>query len=182
MIGMGGDRVLPSLTGLEDDSRKGRKILARRGEIFRDQLLPSLRAFPGARALLQRISGDGMRIVTASSASVEDLNALLKQAGLHDLIDASASSDDAKSSKPSPDIIEAALTRAGCTAAEAVMIGDTPYDVKAALRADVACIGFRCGGWNDAALHGAAEIYDGPAELLERYDGSLLARARQPGE
>jgi phosphoglycolate phosphatase-like HAD superfamily hydrolase len=59
------------------------------------------------------------------------------------------------------------------------MIGDTPYDVEAAARADVRAIAFRCGGWDDASLEGAAQIYDGPADLLAHYDESLLGRERK---
>ena len=46
---MGGDKVLPRLTGLEEDSEEGKLILERRGEIFRSRYLPGLRPFPGAR-------------------------------------------------------------------------------------------------------------------------------------
>ena len=174
LIGMGGDRVLPMLTGLQEESDEGQKVLDRRGEIFLDKYLPTLHAFPDARALLERLSGDGYALVAASSASEEDLAALLNQAGIADLIDAKTSSDDADSSKPAPDIIEAALERAHCSAHEAIMIGDTPYDVQASLRAGVTCIGLRCGGWDDEALKGAAAVYDDPSQLLQRYDGSLL--------
>jgi phosphoglycolate phosphatase-like HAD superfamily hydrolase len=56
------------------------------------------------------------------------------------------------------------------------MLGDTPYDVKAARRAGVRIIGVRCGGWNDKELIGAAEIYENPADLLLKYERSLLSR------
>jgi Predicted phosphatases len=59
------------------------------------------------------------------------------------------------------------------------MIGDTPYDVEAAARAGVRCIGFRSGGWNDDRLNGAIAIYDGPADLLAHYDESPLGRKSQ---
>ncbi len=174
LIGMGGDRVLPQLTGVEEDSAEGKRISKRRGEIFLSSYLPSLQPFADARALLQRMSHDGYTLVTASSASEKDLAALLEQAGLEDLIDGTTSSDDAESSKPSPDILEAALERAGCSAEEAVMIGDTPYDVQAAVRAGVRCIAFRCGGWGEDALADAIEVYDDPSHLLRAYDESVL--------
>jgi phosphoglycolate phosphatase-like HAD superfamily hydrolase len=91
-------------------------------------------------------------------------------------MDAATSSDDAEGSKPDPDIVEAALQQAGATAADALMIGDTPYDVEAATRAGVALIAFRCGGWTDPDLRGAVAIYDGPWDLLARLDESPLAR------
>ena len=175
MIGMGGDRVLPELTGLEEESDEGAKILERRGEIFREKYLPRLRAFDGARELLERLRAEGRTLVVATSASAKDLKALLKQAGLSDLMDEATNADEAESSKPAPDIVEAALEKAGVSAGEAVMIGDTPYDVKAAQRAGVRIIALRCGGWNDVDLIGAAEIFENPAELLASYEDSLLA-------
>ncbi|HEX2165782.1 MAG TPA: HAD family hydrolase, partial [Longimicrobiales bacterium] len=166
MIGMGGDRVLPELTGLEEESEEGRRILDRRGEIFRERYLPRLAAFPRTHELLARLREDGKELVVATSASEKDLNALLKQADLEDLIQKSTNSDEAESSKPAPDIVNAALEKAGRAASQVIMIGDTPYDVKAARRAGVRIIGLRCGGWTDGELAGAEEIHQDPADLL----------------
>ena len=173
LIGMGGDKVMPRLTGFEEDSDEGKKIKERRGEIFRERYLPSSRPFPGARELLERFRGEGLALVVATSASKEDMGALLKAAGVDDLIHARTSSADADESKPDPDIVEAALAEAGCAPEEAVMVGDTPYDVEAARRAGVACVALRCGGWwKDEAFRAAAAIYDDPADLLARYGES----------
>jgi len=57
------------------------------------------------------------------------------------------------------------------------MIGDTPYDIEAAARAQVRSIAFRSGGWTDDELKGAVEIYDGPADLLKNYDSSMIRKA-----
>ena len=177
MIGMGGDKVLPRLTGLEEETEEGQRVLERRGEIFREKYLPLLSPFPHARELLERIRGDGFELVVASSAGEEDLDALLKQAGIQDLIAAATSSDDAEESKPDPDIVVAALRRARAKPERAVMLGDTPYDLGACQAANVPLIALRCGGWDDEALAGAVEIYDAPAELLERYEASCLGVA-----
>lgn len=175
LIGMGGDRVLPQLTGLEEDSERGQQLSARRGEIFRERYLPSCTPWPCARELLQRMRSDGLTLSVATSASSRDMGALLKAAGIADLIEEKTSSSDAEESKPAPDIVQAALARAGCDASEAVMLGDTPYDVKASNRAGVRCIALRCGGWGDADLADAAAIYDDPADLLTHYAESPLA-------
>ena len=87
-----------------------------------------------------------------------------------------ATASDAKRSKPDPDIVEAAIDESGVSPNNAVMIGDTPYDVEAATREKVRIISFRSGGWGDKDLKGAAEVYDGPADLLAHYDASLLGR------
>ncbi|HEX8691584.1 MAG TPA: HAD family hydrolase [Longimicrobium sp.] len=176
LIGMGGDKVLPELTGFAEESERGKEIKERRGAVFRERYLPSCRPFPGARELLERMTGDGLQLVVATSASKDDMGALLKAAGVADLIEAKTSSSDAEESKPEPDIVQAALDSAGCAPGEAVMLGDTPYDVEASTRAGVPCVALRCGGWwKDDDLAGAVAIYDDPAELLARYDESPLA-------
>lgn len=176
LIGMGGDKVLPAVTGLQEESPEGEQILTRRGEIFRERYLPQLKAFEGARALLEQMAGDGLKLVVATSASEEDLQGLLEQAGIRDLIDRAANSDDAEESKPAPDIVHAALRRGRVTPGEAVMIGDTPYDIGAAQQAGVPIIGFLCGGWEAEELRGAIALYDGPADLLARYSSSVLRK------
>jgi len=175
LIGMGGDKVLPQLTGDDEESERGKKIKERRGEIFQDRYLPSCRPFPQAKELLQRMRDQGLTLVVATSASKDDMAALLKTIGVEDLIDARTSSSDAAESKPEPDIIEAALEQAGCAPEEAIMLGDTPYDIEAAGRAGVKCIALRCGGWwKDEDFRDAAAIFDDPADLLAHYRESPL--------
>jgi len=118
-----------------------------------------------------------MTLVTASSAKAGELRPLLRVVASEWLIDEQTSSDDADSSKPDPDIIVAALKRARVVGSDAVMVGDTPYDVEAATRAGVRTIAFRCGGWGDRDLRGAIAIYDGPWDLLAHLDSSPLAVA-----
>ena len=174
-IGMGGEKLMPAVAGIEEDSPLGKRISNRRGDIFKSQYLPSLTPFRDAGALVAAVQAHGMKAVAASSAKRDELEPLLTIAGATALIDRSASGDDAEQSKPDPDIVHAALTKAGVDASDAVMVGDTPYDIEAATRAGVRSIAFRCGGWSDAALDGAAAIYDGPWELLARLDESLIA-------
>jgi HAD superfamily hydrolase (TIGR01509 family) len=178
MIGMGGDKVLPELTGLTEDTPEGKRIGERRGEIFREQYAPMLEPFEGTRDLLLRLKEDGHQLVVATSASEEDLDILLKQAGVDDVIRKATTSDDAEESKPDPDIIEAALAKGKTRPDVAVMIGDTPYDVRAAKRAGVRCVALRCGGWEDDELAGAGAIaiYDDPADLLAGYSESIFGK------
>lgn len=165
-IGMGGDKLMPSISGIDESSSIGQRISTRRGEIFKADYLPHLQAFRDAGALVHTLERRGLKAVAASSAKRDELESLLKIAGATSLLGDAASSDDADESKPDPDIVHAALKKAGVDAANAVMIGDTPYDVEAAARAGVKAIAVRCGGWNDASLHGAIAIYDGPWDLL----------------
>ena len=176
LIGMGADKLLPKTIGIRHDSEQGKKLIKRRSEIFRERYLPHLRPLPGARALVLRVHEDGLKAIVATSAKDEELKGLLKAAEVDDLMEEKATASDAKRSKPDPDIVEAAIEQSGVPSDNAVMIGDTPYDIEAATRAGVRAIAFRSGGWDDASLKGAAQIYDGPADLLAHYDASLLGR------
>jgi HAD superfamily hydrolase (TIGR01509 family) len=175
-IGMGGDKLMPEVSGLAEDSPSGAKIAKRRGEIFTSEFLPKIQPFADAGRLVAAAKRLGLAVVAASSAKKEELDALLEIAGADRLMDAATSSDDAEESKPDPDIIQAALKRARAKPPEAIMIGDTPYDVEAARRAGVGIIAFRSGGWNDADLAGAIAIYDGPSDLVQQLDESPLRR------
>ncbi len=175
-IGMGGDKLLPEVSELEEDRGKGKRIAERKTEIFREKYLPGLKPTPGARQLLHRLRDDGIKLVVATSAKEEEMREILEQAGVADLIQAATSSDDAERSKPDPDIVEAALEQGGFPADQTVMLGDTPYDVEAATRAGVRIVAVRCGGWGDAELEGAIAVYDHPADLLEHFDESPVGR------
>lgn len=176
LVGMGADKLLPKLIGVTADSDQGKQLLDRRKEIFAKEYLPSVRAFPKARELLERLREDHVRLVVATSASDDELRGLLKTLGAEWLLDEAASSSDAKRSKPDPDIVRAAVDKAAVGPERCVMLGDTPYDVVAAAKARVRMIAVRCGGWGDEDLRGAAEIHDDPASLLARYDESLIGR------
>lgn len=176
LIGMGADRLIPRVYGFESEASKGKALGERKDEIFRGRYLPSLRPTPGARALLERMRAEGLRLVVATSATEDDLHALLERAGVADLIARTTSASEVENSKPAPDVVESALADAGAPADRVVMIGDTPYDVEAATRAGVRLIGVRCGGWDDEALRGAVAVYDDPADLLRDYRSSPLAR------
>jgi HAD superfamily hydrolase (TIGR01509 family) len=179
LIGMGGDKLLPDTIGVSQDSAEGKKLGKRRSEIFRERYLPQLRPLKGARELVLRVRDDGLKALVATSAKDKQLEALLKAANVADLMEERATASDAKRSKPDPDIVHAAVQQSGIPPAQLVMIGDTPYDVEASTKAGVTIIAFRSGGWNDDDLKGAAEIYDGPADLVEHYDSSLIGKERK---
>ena len=158
------------MTGLSIESPEGKAIADRRREIFRRDFLPHLQPTRGAQRLLEWLRDDRKKLVVASSAEEDELKDLLRVAGAAKMFESTASSDDAERSKPDPDIVVAAIKQANCPVADIIMVGDTPYDVEAALRAGIEIIGLRSGGWSDAELRGAVAIYDDPADLLEHYD------------
>lgn len=174
-IGKGGDKLLAEVAGIKEGSPRGKEISKRRGDIFKEEYLPSLQPFPRAIDLLERMRSSELRLIAASSAKRDELNAILKVCGLDRLIELQTSSDDADRSKPDPDILQAALDKLDMPATEAVMLGDTPYDLEAAQRSSIRMIAVRCGGWKDADLAGAAAVYDDPQDLLRSYDSSPLA-------
>lgn len=176
MIGMGGDKILPSVTGLAEDDERGKKLLGRRKQLFLQNYLPKLRAFPCVRELVQRIKQEGMTVVVASSANEKELEPLLRVARVDDLMDRTTSSDDAEDSKPDPDIVQAAVAKTHLQPAQLIMVGDTPYDVEAANRAGVPIVAVRCGGWDDRELKGALAIFDDPADILTNFESSHFAR------
>ena len=175
LIGKGGDKVLAEIAGIPDESTEGTAIGERRGAIFRETYLPTLKPFPGVRDLLQRLRDDGYRLVVATSAEGSEMKALLARTGGVQFFEQAASSGDAENSKPDPDIVKAALQKARCGPDEALMLGDTPYDVEAAGAAGVSTIAVRSGGWSTDALRGAIAIYDDVADVLSRYHESPFA-------
>jgi HAD superfamily hydrolase (TIGR01549 family) len=165
LIGMGGDKVLPHTIHLQKDSEIGSQMSKRREAIFKERYSPRLRAFPGAQELLQEMRKRGLKLAIASSAQPDELKSLLRLLGAEDLVEEKTSSKDVSRSKPDPDGMQVTLMRTGLDAHEALMIGDTAYDIEAARTAQVRTIAFRCGGWKDADLAGALALYDGPADL-----------------
>lgn len=176
-IGMGGDKLLPELLGVDAESRTGKEFSELRAKIFLERYVPRLRLTPGAKDLVKRLRREKLRLIIATSARSSELNAMLEQVGLEDLIDKRTSASDAESSKPDPDIVLAALGKGQLSAETAIMLGDTPYDVEAARRAGVDTVALRSGGWDDGALAGAIAIYDDPADLLAHFTASPFAGA-----
>ena len=184
-IGKGGDQLMPVFFSKEELEEFGEEMEEYRGKLFKRDYLPRVRAFPSVRELFQRIKEDGKRIALASSAKEEELAAYKKIAEIEDLVEEETSADDADKSKPHPDIFKAVLDRLeDVSAAEAVVIGDTPYDAEAAGKLRLRTIGVRCGGFPEEELlaAGAIAVYDGPADLLARYDETLIAAHNQKAE
>ncbi len=177
LFGMGGDQVFPRLVpGLSDKEGDGKTIADRRSKLFLSKV-PGLKSTNGARALLERLHAEGLVVVAASSPKKQELEALLQVAKLDDLIDAQTTSDDAEVSKPEPDLIKAALEKAGLQPDEVVLLGDTPFDIESARKADVRTIALSSSGFSDDHLKGAIAIYDDLSDLLAKYDESPLQEA-----
>jgi HAD superfamily hydrolase (TIGR01549 family) len=180
-IGKGGDQLMPVFFSKEELKEFGEEMEKYRGQLFKRDFLPKVRPFPRVRELFQRIISDGLRIALASSAKEEELKEYKKIAHIEDLVEEETSADDADKSKPHADIFEAALERLGdIKPAEAIVVGDTPYDAQAAGKINLRTIGVLCGGFPEAELKaaGCIEIYHDPADLLARYEETLIARGK----
>ena len=175
-IGKGGDNLLPSL--LPDSSEEEQEAIdERHGEIYKGELMPTARPFPRASDLLRRTRDEGLQVVLASSAGAEEIDHYVGLLG-EDLISFTTGKDDVEASKPCPDIFQAALAKGGLEPGEAIVVGDTPYDVLAARRAALRCIAVLSGGFREEELRGAGAIaiYRDAGDLIDHWDELPVAR------
>lgn len=181
-IGKGTDIFVPALLPEASDDLTG-QLGEAHGAIFKARFLEAAKPFPGARDLLLRAKDAGNAVALASSASQAELDYYLTLLDIRTIVDATTTIDDVQASKPAGDIFAVALSRldaklGGLSPAQAIVVGDTPYDGQAAKRNGIATVGVRTGGWSDAALReaGAVAVYDDVAALLAGFDTSPLAR------
>lgn len=176
-IGKGADMLVPALIpGASEEQAEA--LGDAHGAIFKDRYLEQVHPFPGARDLLARVHDAGQKVVLASSASKAELDHYLDLLDARDLVSAGTSIDDVENSKPAPDIFAVALKKiAPLRPEQAIVVGDSPYDMDAARKCGIPAIGLRSGGFPDEALReaGAVALYDNVAALLTGYDRSPLA-------
>jgi HAD superfamily hydrolase (TIGR01509 family) len=142
---------------------------------FYQDLAPRLRPFDGARELLAELDRRGMRVVLATSAPENELELLTGVLDIDTAVYATTSADDVETAKPAPDIIAVALERAGVDAAQAIMLGDAVWDMKASRRAGVTPYGVLSGGVGAAELReaGAQDVFDDVVGVREHLDRIL---------
>jgi phosphoglycolate phosphatase-like HAD superfamily hydrolase len=130
--------------------------------------LGRIRPFPGAADLLRAIARRGLDVVLATSAKADEVDLMLAALGAGSAVSAVVSSGDVDRAKPDPGIVHKALDESGIDPERAVMVGDAIWDVIAAERAGIRCIGLLCGGAAAEQLFGAgaADVYPDPAALL----------------
>ncbi|MCC9305767.1 HAD family hydrolase [Kitasatospora sp. RB6PN24] len=176
-VGMGGDQLLEHLLPADRDRDDDARISAAHQALYA-RFWPRLRPFDGAAELLRRCASLGQRVVLASSASGRDLSVMRRVLDADPAIWAATSADDVAASKPAPDLVQAALAKAEVPCTQAVFIGDTKWDVEAAVRAEVPCIAVRTGGAAPCALRsaGAVEVHEDVAALLAGLADSMLGR------
>ncbi|WP_324649253.1 HAD family hydrolase [Georgenia sp. H159] len=180
-IGMGGELLLAELLGdrLEE---LGAAVKERHSQYYA-QAAEEIHRFDGVPELVDAIRTRGARVVLASSASPDEMAILERVLGISDVVDAITSAQDVEDAKPDPDLVQTALDTVDATPEHAVFVGDTVWDVKAAARANVPCVGVLTGGISAAELTeaGAVAVFESVAELLSDLDASPLRRAWSGG-
>jgi membrane protein len=177
-IGKGADMLIPALLPKANEAKQ-EKLGEAHGIAYKSKYLKRVVPFLEARDLLLRVHGSGRKVVLASSASEQELEHYLDLLGAREIVSATTSADDVKHTKPAPDIFATALKKvAPFSASEVIVVGDTPYDVEAALKCGIAAVAVRSGKFADDALRhaGAVALYDDVAALLAEFDSSPLAR------
>lgn len=168
-IGMGGDQVIEALAGEDVETEKGDDL--REAESgFYQELIDEVKLLPEARELIVDLESRGLTVVLASSAKADEVEHYLDLLDARELADDWTTSDDVEATKPEPDLVKAALEKAGTEPDDAVMLGDTPWDCKAAGAAGVQTIALITGGFSEEELRegGAAAVFDSIPDLLER--------------
>jgi HAD superfamily hydrolase (TIGR01549 family) len=175
-VGKGGDNLIPSLLP-EVSADVQERIAAAEGEFYKDNFMRQVEPFEGVSEVLKRLAERGHTLVLASSASRAEVDYYVDLLNADGLITGTTSRDDVRHSKPCPDIFAAALGLTGGPAADAIVIGDTPYDVLAARRAGIDAIAVLSGGFSrdDLASCDPITIYEGVWELERDYEKSPLA-------
>jgi HAD superfamily hydrolase (TIGR01509 family) len=174
-IGMGGDQVVTALCGEDTERRLGDRIRDAEGEEY-GRMIGEVRTMEGSRELIVSLKDRGHVVVLASSAKEGEVDAYLDLLDAREVADAWTTSGDVEATKPEPDLVRAALERVETPVDDAVMVGDTPWDVEAARRAGVGTLAVVTGGFAEQELRdaGAVEVFESVAELLERLDETPL--------
>ena len=171
-IGRGSEDLVQTLVGQPDESVVERH--AQSWAPLREKCIP----FHDVPELIRTCADRGMKVVYCTSGAAEDVADFREKIGCDDVVDGVVNSGDVEQSKPAPDIVLAALKEVGVAPENAVMLGDTVYDIRAANAAGVRCIGLMCGGIGEKELQeaGAAAVYGNPSELLQDLDASPVGQ------
>lgn len=172
-IGTGGDQLIEALAGAEVEAAHGDSIRDAQKRAY-GAMLDQVRAFDGARELIAELKDRGHAVVLASSAHGDDVEHYIDLLEAREIVDAWTTSADVEQTKPEPDLVGAAIAKAG--ELSAVMVGDSVWDVVAATRAELKTIGVLSGGFSEAELResGAVVVYESVRELCERLDTTPL--------
>jgi HAD superfamily hydrolase (TIGR01509 family) len=168
-IGMGGDQLVKALTDERTEEEKGDDIRDAEKPLYM-AMIDEVEPLEGARELMADLKERGHPLVLASSAKKDEVEHYLDLLDARELADAWTTSADVERTKPEPDLVQAAMDKAG--ASEGVMVGDTPWDVKAAKGAGIPTVAVLTGGFSEQEVRdaGAVAVFESIAELREHLD------------
>jgi HAD superfamily hydrolase (TIGR01549 family) len=173
-IGMGGDQLVAALAGDEFDAEHGEDVRAAEKVLY-TAVIDEVRPFADARALLEHLKAQGHAVVLASSAKPEEVEHYLDLLDARDLADDWTHAGDVERTKPEPDLVAAAVEKAG--GGDAVMVGDSTWDCEAAKRAGLPTVAVLTGGFSEAELReaGASSVFASLSDLLAHLDATPLS-------
>jgi HAD superfamily hydrolase (TIGR01549 family) len=176
-IGMGGDQLVGALCGDELEEQQGDDVRGAEKELYME-LIEEVEPLEGARELIGDLKERGHAVVLASSAKEDEVDHYLDLLDARDTVDGWTTSADVEATKPEPDLVHAALEKAG--GGEAVMVGDSTWDCEAAKRAQLETLAVLTGGFSAAELEeaGASRVFHSIVELRESLDETPLGRSR----
>ena len=178
-IGMGGDQLVAALAGDGTEERDGDDIRAAETALYL-ALIDEVQPFRDSRELLVDLRARGASVVLASSAKAAEVDHYLDLLDARDLAEAWTTSADVERTKPAPDLVQSALDKLGAEPDDAFLVGDTPWDVKAAEQAGVPTYAVLTGGFSEQELRdaGAAGVHESVSHL--RGDLDEVMRTRTP--
>jgi len=173
-IGMGGDQLVAAVAGDDVEERRGDRIRDAESELYRE-LIDEVQAMDGSRELIEDLREADNTVVLASSAKDWEVEHYIELLDAAEIVDGWTTSADVESTKPEPDLIKAALDKVDGDG-EALLIGDTVWDVEAAKRAGVDTLAVLTGGFSEQELRdaGARDVYTSVEELRQSLSRTAL--------
>jgi HAD superfamily hydrolase (TIGR01509 family) len=158
-IGMGGDQLVASLVSEAFDAEQGDDVRTAEKALYLS-LIVEVQPLEGARELITDLRERGHAVVLASSAKAQEVDHYLDLLDAREIVDGWTTSADVEATKPEPDLVAAAVEKAG--GGDAVMVGDSTWDCESAKRAGLKTIGVMMGGFSEGELRdaGAACVFD----------------------
>jgi HAD superfamily hydrolase (TIGR01509 family) len=173
-IGMSGGLFTNQLlreTGIEISAERVERLRRAHAAAYQRQA-DRIRPLPGARELLAWLSDAGIPWTIATSGRMETAGVNLAALGVDPEQIPVVTRDQVKYAKPDPDLFLAAAARLGAPIETAVVVGDSIWDMLAAVRCRALGVGLLSGGYGPDELRqsGAFRVYEDPADLLRGID------------
>ena len=169
-IGKGGDLLVPDLLNAKEMRAFGEKVKKYRSKLYKSDYMPRAKPFPGIRKLFETLRQRGVKLALASSSNPDEVEYYTRLLEVGDLIEGSTSKHDAKHSKPSPEIFQAALEQIGTDDAFTMTVGDTPYDILASHRLALPIIAVLSGGFERELLAKAEFLFDRAEDIVRKIE------------